>query len=99
MSCSVGHRRSWDLLLLWLWCRLTAVALIQPLAWDLPYATGTALKCKKKKKEKRKKKKKEKKRKQNNQENLRNCLSLEEPTDRDMTTKCNNGILGQQKGH
>ena len=27
-----------------LWCRLTAVALIQPLAWEPPYAAGVALK-------------------------------------------------------
>ena len=30
--------------LLWLWCRLAAAALIQPLAWELPYAAGVALK-------------------------------------------------------
>ena len=44
--------------LLWLWCRLAATALIRPLAWDLPYAVGVALKSQKK--EKRKKKRKEK---------------------------------------
>ena len=32
--------------LLWLWCRPVAVALIRPLAWELPYATGAALKSK-----------------------------------------------------
>ena len=36
---------------LWLWCRLAAAALIWPLARELPYATGVALKRKKKKKE------------------------------------------------
>ena len=36
--------------LLWLWCRLAAVAPIQPLAWELPCAMGAALKKKKKKK-------------------------------------------------
>ena len=36
--------------LLWLWHRLAAAALIQPLAWELPYATGVALKRKKEKK-------------------------------------------------
>ena len=41
-----------------LWCRLAATALIRPLAWDLPYAVGVALKSQKKKKEKRKEKKK-----------------------------------------
>ena len=34
----------------WLWCRPAAAALIQPLAWDLPYAAGAALNDKKKKK-------------------------------------------------
>ena len=29
--------------LLWLWCRLAAVAPIHPLAWEPPYATGAAL--------------------------------------------------------
>ena len=33
---------------LWLWCRPAATALIQPLAWQFPYATGTALKKTKK---------------------------------------------------
>ena len=37
MSCGVGRRRSSDLMLLWLWCRLEAIALIGPLAWELPY--------------------------------------------------------------
>ena len=32
--------------LLWLRCRLAAVALIRPLAWELPYAVGEALKKK-----------------------------------------------------
>ena len=30
--------------MLWLWCRLAAAAVIRPLAWELPYATGVALK-------------------------------------------------------
>ena len=42
-----------DLALLWLWCRLTAVAPIRPLAWVLPYTAGSALKNKKKKKKKK----------------------------------------------
>ena len=49
MSCGVGHRHGADPTLLWLWCRLAAVAPIRPLAWELPYATGEALKEKKKK--------------------------------------------------
>ena len=39
--------------LLWLWCRSAAVAPIQPLAWELPYAMGIALKRPKKKKKKK----------------------------------------------
>ena len=31
-------------MVLWLWCRPAAVAPIRPLAWELPYATGAALK-------------------------------------------------------
>ena len=49
MSCGVGCRLGSDPVLLWLWCRLVAVALIQPLAWEPPYAVGVALKSKKKK--------------------------------------------------
>ena len=52
MSGGVGRRHGMDPLLLW--CRPAAVALIRPLAWELPYATGTALKSKKKKKKKKK---------------------------------------------
>ena len=36
-------------MVLWLWCRPAAAALIRPLAWDLPHAVGAALKDKKKK--------------------------------------------------
>ena len=50
-NCGVGRRRVSDLELLWLWCTLAAVALIQPLLWEPPYAVGVALKRKKKKKE------------------------------------------------
>ena len=35
------------LVLLWLWHRLAAAARIRPLAWELPYAAGAALKSKK----------------------------------------------------
>ena len=35
---------------LWLWCRSAPVAPVIPLAWEPPYAAGTALKKKKKKK-------------------------------------------------
>ena len=46
----VGRRRGSDHTLLWLRQSLAAVALIQPLAWELPHATGAALKKKKKRK-------------------------------------------------
>ena len=49
MSCGAGHRCGVEPELLCLLCRLAAVAPIQPLAWELPYATGEALKSKKKK--------------------------------------------------
>ena len=50
VSCGIGSRHSSYLVLLW--PRLAAVALIQPLAWELPYAVGVALKSQKKKKKK-----------------------------------------------
>jgi len=50
VSCGVGGRRGWDLALL---RQLTAP--IQPLAWELPYAMGEALKKTKKKKKRKKK--------------------------------------------
>ena len=52
MSCGVGCRRGLDLVLLWLWCRLAAIDLIRPLAWEPPYAVGVAQKRQKKKKKK-----------------------------------------------
>ena len=54
MSCGVGLRQGSDLALLWLWCRPAATTPIGPLAWELPYAAGAALKRQKKKKEKKK---------------------------------------------
>ena len=53
MSCGVGRRCSSDPLLLWLWWTPAAVALIQPLAWEPPYAKGAALEKTKKKKRER----------------------------------------------
>ena len=44
MRCGVRHRWGSDPVLLWLWYRPTAAAVIQPLAWELPYAVGVALK-------------------------------------------------------
>ena len=40
-----------DPAMLWLWCRLAAIALTELLAWELPYASGVALKGKIKKKQ------------------------------------------------
>ena len=54
MSCGVGHRGGSDSTWLWLWHRLAATALIQPLAWERPCATGVALKGQKTKKRERK---------------------------------------------
>ena len=58
MSCGVARRGGSDLAWLWLWQRLVAIALIQPLAWEPPYAVSAALK----KDEKRLKRKEKKKR-------------------------------------
>ena len=55
--CGVVCRHFLDLALLWLWHRPEAAALIQSLAWDLPYAMSVALKKKKKKKQEDKLKK------------------------------------------
>ena len=44
VSCGVGRRDGLNPMLLWLWP--AAVALIGPLAWELPYAMGAALKTK-----------------------------------------------------
>ena len=52
MSCGIGGL---DLVLLWLWCWLTASAPIWSLTWELLYA-GVVLKNKAKKKTKKKKK-------------------------------------------
>ena len=56
MSCGVDHRCGLDPSLLWLWHRLAAVAPIQPLAWELPYAMGEALKSPSPQKKEKKKK-------------------------------------------
>ena len=48
MSCGVGCRHGLDPVLLWLWGRPAAVALIRPLTGELPYAKVVALKSKQK---------------------------------------------------
>ena len=47
MHFDVGHNRSSDSALLWLWHRLAAIALFRPPAWEPLYAAGMALKNKK----------------------------------------------------
>ena len=49
VSCGVGHRPGSDLALLRLWCRTAAAAPVRPLAWEIPYAMGVALKRKREK--------------------------------------------------
>ena len=46
VSCGVGGRHNSGLA--WLWRRLAAAVLIGPLAWELPHATGAAIKRQKK---------------------------------------------------
>ena len=53
MSCGVGRRCILDPVLLWLWCRLAAIAPIQSLAWEPPYVAGAALKRQKDRKTER----------------------------------------------
>ena len=53
MSCGGGGRCGLDPMMLWLWCRLVATALIRPLAWEPPDAEGAALEKAKKTKKKR----------------------------------------------
>ena len=49
--CGVGCRHGLDLALLWLWCRPAAAALIQLLAWELPYAVPSTVKNQTKRKQ------------------------------------------------
>ena len=53
MSCGLVCRCSLDPVLPWLWRRLVATALIQPLDWEPPYAMGVALKKTKRQKKKK----------------------------------------------
>ena len=53
MSCDVGRRHGLDPMLLWLWHRPVAIALIQPLLWETPYVMSVALKRQRKKKRER----------------------------------------------
>ena len=47
MSCGVDPRGVLDPMLLWLWCKPAAAALIEPLAWEPPYAAMRLLEKKK----------------------------------------------------
>ena len=53
MSCGAVCRHGSDPELLWLWYKLTAIALIEPLVWEPPYATSTVLEKTKKKTKKK----------------------------------------------
>ena len=55
MSFAVGHRHGLDPAMLWLRHRPAAIALMQPLAWEFPYARCVALKTEKKQQPKTKK--------------------------------------------
>ena len=57
MSCGVDCRPGLDPVLLWLWFRLAATALIRPLAWE-PVAGAALEKAKRQRKKKTEKKKK-----------------------------------------
>ena len=46
MSYGIGRRLGLDVMLLWLWYRPAAVALIGLIAWEPSYAAGIALKSK-----------------------------------------------------
>ena len=48
VSCGVGSRHGSDPVLLWLWHRPAAVALIGPLTWEFPHAKSGSGKRKKK---------------------------------------------------
>ena len=50
MSYGAGLRHGLDPVWLRMWHRLAAAAPVQPLAWELPYATGATLKKKRQKK-------------------------------------------------
>ena len=76
VSCGIGRRCSSDPALLWFWRTPVATAPIQPIAWELPYATGAAqVKAKRQKYKKKKKKKKEReKANRNNTANIKTQL-------------------------
>ena len=82
MSCGVGRRHSLDLVLLWLWGRLVATALIGPLAWEHPYAVGAALKRQKTKDRKKKRIREEKGKKERGIDSQRKRTTIREEAER-----------------
>ena len=46
MSYGIGRRHGLDPVLLWLWHRPADVALVGPLAWELPYGIDRTIKSK-----------------------------------------------------
>ena len=75
MSCGVGRRHGWDPVWLWLWHRPAAVALIPPLAWELPCAVGCSPK-KDKKRERKEGRKEERKKERKRKSNLHTKIGL-----------------------
>ena len=61
VSYGVYCRHGSDPALLWLWHRLVATTPIRPLAWEPPYAAGSAQEMAKRQQQQQKKKKKERK--------------------------------------
>ena len=61
MGCGAGRRRGSDPKLLW--CRPAAIAPIGPLAWEPPYAAGTAQEMAKRQNKTKTKQKKQKQKK------------------------------------
>ena len=53
MTCGIGQKSGSDPELLWLWCRPSATAPIQSLAWEPPYAAGAAQEMEKRQKNKK----------------------------------------------
>ena len=71
LSCGVGHRRGSDPMLLCLWHRPVATALITPLAWEPPYAAGSSPRKAKRQNKQTKKPKKQKKTKKTLMEKIK----------------------------
>ena len=77
-----------DPVLLWLWCRLAAIAPILPLAWGLSYAVDVALKCNKQNKQTTVLLKKKKERKKENRPDPHICSDQGKNTNGGLLTMC-----------